>query len=52
MTFSGVGHFKWPEAHDEMWYKKEDVLEVIPITANKSGAFQIPEMLKYANRQI
>lgn len=49
MTFSGVSHFKWPENNDQLWYKREDVLEVIkpPTPLNKRGAFIVPEMTKY-----
>lgn len=41
--------WKWPSEDDEIWYKYEDVMQLIksPSASNSKGVFHIPEIQNY-----
>lgn len=48
MTMSGSG-WKWPNEDDEIWYKFNDVMQLIkpPEVSNSRGICLVPEISKY-----
>ncbi|KAG5896274.1 hypothetical protein JTB14_033571 [Gonioctena quinquepunctata] len=54
MVSSSINNWRWPVNKDEIWYDKEEIIQIIPepIALNKRGIYKVPQLEKYCTYYI